>query len=63
MVCSPPGYSMAVTLVLLSRRCGDSLDAAATVWAAAAADFGAVLYFALKVKLTVAGFPAATVTV
>jgi len=54
---------MAVTLVLLSRRCGDSLDAAATVWAAAAADFGAVLYFALKVKLTVAGFPAATVTV
>jgi len=26
-------------------------------------EFGAVLYFALKVKLTVAGFPAATVTV
>jgi hypothetical protein len=26
-------------------------------------DFGSVLYFALKVKLTVAGFPAATVMV
>jgi hypothetical protein len=32
------------------------------VCAATARDFGSVLYFALKVKLTVAGFPAATVT-
>jgi hypothetical protein len=32
------------------------------VCAATARDFDSVLYFALKVKLTVAGFPAATVT-